>query len=151
MDIQKKTIKLYSHIGRLKYWKKGSRDPLSCTKRGATSGNNLQKTSSEEGEARNPSPDLEARQDFWSIVVGYIVRNHVAPRTKLHVPKDDFPIHLKFFDVRCSTKIHQKDVCWFQGRLTKKQVTTRPGHIWLEEWSSMSKNPQRKASNKLAE
>ena len=24
---------------------------------------------------------------------------------------------------------------WAQGRLTKKQVTTRPGHIWPEEWS----------------
>ena len=38
-----KTMNLYSHVGRLKCWKKGSRDPLSCTKRGATSGNNLQK------------------------------------------------------------------------------------------------------------
>ena len=121
-------------------------------------------------------------------MVDYIVRNHVAPRTKLHVPKDDCPILSKksmfgdkrkrawmYFvrqpsmigewmetshclnpglvrhDSRCSTKIHQKVVCWVQGRLTKKQVTTRLGHIWLEEWSSMSKNPQRKASNWLNE
>ena len=40
---------------------------------------------------------------------------------------------------------------WVQGRLTKKQVTVRPGHLWREEWSSMSKNSQRKATNKWAE
>ena len=34
---------------------------------------------------------------------------------------------------------------WVHGRLTKKQVTTRPGHFWPEEWSRMSNNAQRKA------
>ena len=28
---------------------------------------------------------------------------------------------------------------WVQGKLTKKQVTTRLVESWLEEWSSMSK------------
>ena len=35
-----------------------------------------------EGEARDPSPDLEARQDFWSMMGNHICPNHVAPRTK---------------------------------------------------------------------
>ena len=34
---------------------------------------------------------------------------------------------------------------WVQGRLTKKQVPTRPGHTWPNEWSDMSKGPQREA------
>ena len=37
---------------------------------------------------------------------------------------------------------------WVQGRLTKKQVTTRPGCTWLEEWSRMSKSSQRKTTKK---
>ena len=40
---------------------------------------------------------------------------------------------------------------WVQARLTKKEVTTRPGNILLEEWLSMLKNSQRKAVNKWAE
>ena len=40
---------------------------------------------------------------------------------------------------------------WFQARLTKNQVTTRPGSIWPEEWFSMSKGSQRNAINKGAE
>ena len=40
---------------------------------------------------------------------------------------------------------------WVQGRLTKKQVTTRPGNIWPEEWSNMSKGSQRKTKNEWVE
>ena len=40
---------------------------------------------------------------------------------------------------------------WVQGRLTRKQATTRPGNIWPEEWSNMSENSQRRAKNKWAE
>ena len=51
----------------------------------------FQETSSEgEVAAQDPSPDLEARLDFWSILEDYIFRNHVGPMTKLYVPKDDF-------------------------------------------------------------
>ena len=61
----------------------------------ATSGNNLNNDSSEEKEeARDPSPDVAARQDFLSIMGVCIFRNHVAPRSKLNVPKDEFPIFL---------------------------------------------------------
>ena len=39
---------------------------------------------------------------------------------------------------------------WVRGRLTKEQVTTRPGNIWPEQWSNMSKGSQRYATNKWA-
>ena len=48
-----------------------------------------QYSSEEKEEARDPDPDVEVRQDFWSILGNYICRNHVALRTKLYVPKDD--------------------------------------------------------------
>ena len=54
-------------------------------------------------------------------------------------------------DSRCSTTIHQKGYIRVQGRLTKKQVTTRPGNIWPEQWSNMSKGSQRKTKNEWAE
>ena len=34
----------------------------------------------------------------------YICQDDVAPRTKLNVPTDDFPIHLIFWDVQRQTK-----------------------------------------------
>ena len=40
---------------------------------------------------------------------------------------------------------------WVKGRLTKKRVTTGPGHIWPEEWSRMSKHSRRKATIRWAE
>ena len=90
-------MNLYAHAERAKYCKNGSRHPPSCTKRVATPGKNLKEKPSEEGEARDPDPDLEARQDFWSIVRDCMSRNHVAPRTKVLVPKDEiFPNPLIF-------------------------------------------------------
>ena len=43
-----------------------------------------------EEEAPYPDPDVMARQDVWSLTRNYIFRKHAAPRTKLHVPNDDF-------------------------------------------------------------
>ena len=63
-----------------------------------------QHSSEEQEEARDPDPDVEARQHFWSILGNYIFRNHVASRTKLYVPKDDFPIPLNYIDVQRHTK-----------------------------------------------
>ena len=36
---------------------------------------------------------------------------------------------------------------WVLGRLTKKQVATRPRNTWPEEWSNLSQSPQRKEIN----
>ena len=63
-----------------------------------------QHSSEEKEEARDPDPDVEARQDSWSVIGNYIHRNHVAPRTKLYVPKDAFPIPLKYIDVQRQAK-----------------------------------------------
>ena len=60
-------------------------------------------SSGEEEEARDPSPDVETRQDFCNIMGDYMCRNHVAPKTKLCVPKDDFPIPLNDIDVQTQT------------------------------------------------
>ena len=68
----------------------------------ATSLENISKVLQKK-EARDPDPDVEARQ-FYSILGGYIYRDHVAPRTKLYVPKDDFPIPLNYIDVQRETK-----------------------------------------------
>ena len=38
------------------------------------------------------------------IIGHYIYRNHVAPRTTLNVPKDEFPILLNYIEVQRQTK-----------------------------------------------
>ena len=95
-------MKFCSHVARVKYYKKDSRYPPFCTKWGPTSGNNFKKPS-EEGEARDPSPDSEVREDFLSIMGVYIFRDHVAPRTKLFVTKDDYPTPLDYIHVQRQT------------------------------------------------
>ena len=52
---------------------------------------------SEQEEARDPDPDVETRQDFWSLMGNNIYRNHVALRPKLYAPKGDFPMLLNYF------------------------------------------------------
>ena len=49
---------------------------------------------------RSKSISLKLDMVFWCTEGGYVYRNHVAPRTKLHVPKDDFPISLTYIDVQ---------------------------------------------------
>ena len=55
----------------------------------------------------------------------------LCSRTNLFVPKDDFPINPGWVshDSRCSTKKPPEGLVWVQGRLTKKQVITRPGNM----------------------
>ena len=84
--------------------KMGSRHPPLCTKREAISGNHFKEKCVEKGEARHPSPDLEASQDFWSVLGDDMIMLYVAPRTKLFVPKGDFPISLNYMDVSRQTK-----------------------------------------------
>ena len=83
-----------------KYCKKGSRYPPLCSTREATSGNTFKKNPLEEREARDPSPDLGARQDFWRVMGDYVYLNHVAPKTKLFVPKHDFLIPLNYINIQ---------------------------------------------------
>ena len=40
---------------------------------------------------------------------------------------------------------------WSGGRLTRKQVTSRPDHLWPELWKSMGKNAKLKEKQKWAE
>ena len=39
---------------------------------------------------------------------------------------------------------------WSEKRLPKKQVTSRPDHLWQEIWSKMSKAAQRKEEQECA-
>ena len=71
MDIKNRENEFVFPSGRAKFCKKDSCYPPLCTKREATSGNNFNNMSSEEGEARDPSPDLEAGPDFMSIMWDY--------------------------------------------------------------------------------
>ena len=49
------------------------------------------------------------------------------------------------------TKSPSEGYMCVQGRLKKRQVTTRPANIWHEEWPNMSKGSQCKEINKWAE
>ena len=49
-----------------------------------------QHSAEEKEEARDPDPDVEARQDSWSLMGDCIFRIHGAPRTKISVPKKRF-------------------------------------------------------------
>ena len=67
-------------------------------------------------QERDPDPDVEGRQDFWSILGVYIIRNHVTPRTKLYVAEDDFFEPLNYIDVQRQTKtsidvLHETSHC----------------------------------------
>ena len=40
---------------------------------------------------------------------------------------------------------------WSRGRLTRKQLTSWPDHLWLELWKSMGKNAKLKEKQKWSE
>ena len=120
---------------------------------------------------------------MWEITyIGTIL----LPKTKLCVPKDDFPIFVNYMDVQRQTKtsldvLHVATIddfwnmdgekslseleigvtrfallnenppeghAWVKCRLTKKQVTSRVGHNWPEEWSRMSNTSRQQAISK---
>ena len=109
----------------------------------------VQDNSSEEKEeeARDPDPDVEARQKFWSIVGDYVYRDHVAQRTKLYRDKrkralmyftrqSSMIIEILLETSHCSVtsfdllnKNPPEGHMWVRGRLTKKQVTLRRANI----------------------
>ena len=72
-----------------------SRYPPLCTKRGATSSEDLKNMLQEKKKPEIQVQIVEARQDHWSLVGGYTCRYHVAPRRKLFVPRfsDTFELH----------------------------------------------------------
>ena len=72
-----------------------------------------EKPSEEAGEVRDPRPDVELRQDFWSFMGDYIYLNHVAPMTSLYVEDGDSPILLNFLDVEREQK---QDLMYFKER-----------------------------------
>ena len=69
----RETMNVFFFVERAKHCKNGSRFSPLCAKREVISGNvfknNLQK---KKGRDRHPSPDLEAWQDFWSIIGFYM-------------------------------------------------------------------------------
>ena len=105
-------------------------------------------------------PDAgEAIDDFWSMSGSFIYRRHVEPRVKLYSPREEsFPIPLKYIDVsRTHTILDAKqekrtDDCSNTGgsrvRLTRKQLTSRPDHLWPELWEKMGKNAKLKEKQK---
>ena len=98
------------------------------------------------------------------------------PRVKLYSPREEsFPIALKYIDVSRTThtnldvKQESRDLSdpwtgftqftlleqkppdgymWSGGRLTRKQLTSRPDHLWPELWKSMGKHAKLKEKQK---
>ena len=120
--------------------------------------------------------DGEATNDFLSISGDFIYRHHVERRVKLYSPREEsFPFPLKYIDVSRTTHtnldVKQEkridDYCnidasrglsasWtgftqftlFRERLTRKQLTSRPDHLWPELWKSMGKHAKLKEKQK---
>ena len=84
--------------------------PLSTVvyRAGPTSGNtfnsNLQKKKKEKPEIQVQILNLDKISEVQCEI--YLYRNHVAPRTKLSVPKDDFPTLLIYIDVQRNENEH---------------------------------------------
>ena len=107
VEVQKKeTLNVYSHARLAKSGKKDSRCPPPCTKRRAASGKNL----NQDLQQKKKKPEIHVQilefdkipEVLWEITY----RNHVAPRTNLFVPKDAFPLPLKYIDVQRQTQTH---------------------------------------------
>ena len=126
-------------------------------------------------QPRDSFPDAgEAINDFWSTSGNFIYRHHVEPRVKLYSPREEtFPIPLKYIDVSRTTHTnldvkHEKRIddywnidgsrdleeqppdgyLWSGVRLTRKQLTSRPDHLWPELWKSMGKRAKLKEKQK---
>ena len=121
-------------------------------------------------------PDAgEAINDFWSMSGNFKNRHHVEPRVKLYSPREEsFPIPLKYIDVSRTTHTNldvkqekriddywnidgSRDLLegkppdgyeWSGWRLTRKQLTSRPDHLWPELWKSMGKHAKLKEKQK---
>ena len=105
----------------------------------------------------------------------FIYLHHVEPRVKLYSPREEsFPIPLKYIDVSRTTHTNldvkkEKRIddygnidgsrtlleekapdryMWSGERLTRKQLTSRPDHLWPELWKSMGKHAKLKEKQK---
>ena len=103
----RETTNLYHHAGRTKSCKKDSRYPPLCTKRWERPQARIS-TKFTRRERRSPRSSFRCRSSTRFLEYyrrfTYIYRNHVAPRTKLCVPKDDLPIPLNYIDVQRQKK-----------------------------------------------
>ena len=83
-------------------------------------------------------------------------RHHVEPRVKLYSPREEpFPIPLKYIDVSRTTHTNldvmqerPEGYMWSGERLTKRQVTSRPDHLWPEFWTKLRRNAKLKEKQK---
>ena len=115
---------------------------------------------------RDSLPDAgEAMNDFWSMSGNFIFRHHVEPRVKLYsLREESFPIPVKYIDVSRTTQTNldgSRDLSdswrgftqftlldeeppdgymWSGWRLTKRQATSRPDHLWPELWTKLGRN-----------
>ena len=125
-----------------------------------------------EGSLPPPQDSLldagEAMHDFWSMSGSFIYRHHVKTRVKLYSPREEsFPIPLKYIDVTRTTHTNldvkqerrnddywkidalleekpPNGYMWSGERLTRKQLISRPDHLWPELWKSMGKHAKLK-------
>ena len=121
-------------------------------------------------------PDAgEAINDFWSMSGNFTHRHHVEPRVKLYSPREEsFPVPLKYSDVSRRiddywnidgsrdlsdswtgftqfTRLEEKPpdgYMWSGGRLTKRQATSKPDHLWPEFWTKLGRNAKLKERQK---
>ena len=123
-------------------------------------------------------PDAgEAINDFWSMSGSFIYRHHVEPRVKLYSPREELLIRIWMPSRRSALVIivtlMALETCLILGqvshnllylmkkiltekcgpgkRLTRKQLTSRPDHLWPELWKSMGKHAKLKEKQKWSE
>ena len=124
-------------------------------------------------QPRGSLPDAgEAINVFWSMSGNFIYRHHVEPRVTLYSPREEsFPIPLKYIDVSRTTHttldvLQERRIgtgftqftlleekppdgfLWSGERLKRKQLPSRPDHLWSELWKSMGKHAKLKEKQK---
>ena len=123
----------------------------------------------------------EAINDFWSMSGNFIYRHHVEPRVKLYSPRgESLPRtpHTKlavkqekriddYWNIDGSRDLSDPwtgftqfalldekapdGYMWSGRRLTRKQLTSRPDHLWPELWKSMGKHAKLNEKQKWSE
>ena len=102
---------LNSLAERAKSCKKDIRYPSLCTVRRATSGENLN-NSSVNSEIQIQLSKLPPY--FWSIMETTYIANHVAPKTKLYVPKDNALTPQSYIDVQRRKRALRDVMKWME-------------------------------------